>query len=270
MLYIKRFDTLSGQTEYINSADIDTYVGYVNENETVYYDDAIPEPAPYSQDYFTFVAEADNLTIGLAYAEENVFQYSTDSGTTWNNLTNNQSTSSVNSGETIMFKASGLTWHSYYGIGVLTPSVNARVQGNIMSLVYGDDFARKTSLAIDSQFTALFWKATKLTSAENLIMPATALTQLCYYDMFRGCTSLTTAPALPATTLVNSCYGNMFLGCSSLNYIKCLATDISANRCTSGWVYGVASTGTFVKANGMNGWPNGDGGIPNKWTIENE
>lgn len=269
MKFIKRFDTLSGQTEYLNSADIDTYVGYVDENQTVYYDDAIPEPAPYSQDYMTFVAEADNLTIGLAYAEENVFQYSTDSGATWNNLTNNQSTSSVNSGETIMFKASGLTRHSYYGIGVLTPSVNARVQGNIMSLVYSDDFVGKTSLAIESQFAALFWNATKLTSAENLIMPATTLRLGCYQEMFRGCTSLTTAPTLPATTLTNYCYSMMFNNCPSLNYIKCLATDISANRCTSGWVGG-ASTGTFVKAASMNDWTTGNNGIPANWTIENE
>ena len=270
MKYIKRFDTLSGQTEYLNSADIDTYVGYVDENQTLYYDDAIPEPAPYSQDYMTFVAEDDNLTIGLAYAEENVFQYSTDSGATWSDLTNNESTSSVNSGETIMFKASGLTKHSYYGIGVLTPSVNASVQGNIMSLVYGDNFARKTSLEIDSQFTTLFWKATKLTSAENLIMPATTLTGGCYREMFNGCTSLTTAPVLPATTLIGHCYFWMFQGCTSLNYIKCLATDISARYCTDGWVSSVASTGTFVKAASMNDWGTGKNGIPNNWTIENE
>lgn len=270
MKFIKRFETLSGQTEYLNSADIDTYVGYVDENKTVYYDDAIPEPAPYSLDYMTFVAEADNLTIGLAYAEDNVFHYSTDSGATWSDLTNNQSTTSVNSGETIMFKASGLTRHSYYGIGVLTPSVNARVQGNIMSLVYGDNFARKTSLEIDSQFAALFWRATKLTSAENLIMPATTLRSMCYSEMFNGCTSLTTAPTLPAATLVNGCYHYMFMSCTSLNYIKCLATDISANGCTNYWVSGVASTGTFVKAASMESWTSGRSGIPNNWTVENE
>lgn len=269
MKYIRKFDTLSAQTEYLNSADIDTYVGYVDENETVYYDDALPEPAPYSQDYFTFVAEADNLTIGLAYAEDNVFQYSTDSGATWSDLTNNQSTSSVNSGETIMFKASGLTKHSYYGIGVLTPSVNAMVQGNIMSLVYGDNFARKTSLAIDSQFAALFWNATKLTSAENLIMPATTLRSMCYAEMFNGCTSLTTAPTLPATTLVDGCYYYMFMSCTSLNYIKCLATNISTSNSTYKWVSGVARTGTFVKAASMNDWTTGNNGIPANWTIEN-
>jgi hypothetical protein len=32
----------------------------------------------------------------------------------------------------------------------------------------------------------------------------------CYYNMFAGCKSLTTAPALPATTLANYCYFGMF------------------------------------------------------------
>lgn len=47
-------------------------------------------------------------------------------------------------------------------------------------------------------------------------LPATELTYNCYYEMFRGCTSLITAPELPATTLKESCYRNMFSGCTSL------------------------------------------------------
>lgn len=35
----------------------------------------------------------------------------------------------------------------------------------------------------------------------------------CYYSMFQGCSSLTTAPELPATTLANYCYYSMFQGC---------------------------------------------------------
>ena len=38
----------------------------------------------------------------------------------------------------------------------------------------------------------------------------------CYYGIFKGCTSLTQAPALPATTLKSTCYAYMFQGCTSL------------------------------------------------------
>ena len=108
---------------------------------------------------------------------------------------------------------------------------------------------------------------TNLTTAPAL--PATTLAQSCYHSMFAGCTSLTTAPELPASTLADYCYLSMFNNCTSLNYIKCLATDISATNCTNGWVNGVASTGTFVKAAGMSRWATGINGIPNGWTVQN-
>ena len=110
------------------------------------------------------------------------------------------------------------------------------------------------------------FSGTAITTAPEL--PATTLTEACYSDMFMNCTSLTTAPDLPATTLTEGCYTSMFAGCTSLNYIKCLATDISADYCTSGWMWNVATTGTFVKAADMTEWTTGDDGIPNGWTVE--
>ena len=116
-------------------------------------------------------------------------------------------------------------------------------------------------------YISMFRDCTSLTSAPEL--PATTLTEYCYSYMFGGCTSLTTAPSvLPAATLANYCYQSMFNGCTSLKYIKCLATDISATDCLSGWVSGVASTGTFVKAANMESWTTGNSGIPTGWTVQ--
>ena len=116
-------------------------------------------------------------------------------------------------------------------------------------------------------YYGMFYGCTSLTTAPEL--PATSLANECYREMFYGCTSLTTAPELPATILVNSCYGFMFYDCSRLNYIKCLATDISADSCINGWVYGVASTGTFVKNPLMNSWTTVSHGIPENWAVQN-
>ena len=113
----------------------------------------------------------------------------------------------------------------------------------------------------------MFSGCTSLTTAPAL--SATTLADHCYHGMFEGCTSLTTAPALPATTLANHCYNYMFQGCTSLNYIKCLATDISASYCTSSWLFGVASSGTFVKNSSMSSWTTGSSGIPSNWTVQN-
>ena len=115
----------------------------------------------------------------------------------------------------------------------------------------------------------MFKDCTSLTTAPAL--PAATLVKNCYSNMFWGCTSLTTAPELPATTLVMNCYASMFKGCTSLNYIKCLATDNINSGGIGNWVNGVASTGTFVKKQGI-GWgiataDNNYVGIPSGWTI---
>ena len=125
-----------------------------------------------------------------------------------------------------------------------------------------------TTLA-GSCYTWMFAGCRSLTQAPEL--PATTLQSSCYAWMFEGCTGLTTAPELPATTLVENCYVRMFDGCTNLNYIKCLATNISAFDCTTNWVYSVAPTGTFVKADSMTGWTiDSADGVPIGWTLINE
>lgn len=190
-----------------------------------------PTPVPYSGQYLTFVAEADNCTIQAVDAHSNVFQYSVDSGTTWSDLANNASTTAVNSGQTIIFKASGLAVDLSYGIGTLKPSVNASVQGNVMSLVYGDNFSGQTTITNGSQFMGLFYNCANITSTENLILPAPTLAPNCYRSMFEGCEGLTTAPALPATTLADSCYYFMFGRCTSLTTAPELPATTLAQSC---------------------------------------
>ena len=107
------------------------------------------------------------------------------------------------------------------------------------------------------------------TSLENApALPATTLAEGCYSDMFVGCTSLTEAPLLPAATLVQDCYAEMFAGCENLSSVTCYATDIDATNCTNQWLSGVASEGTFNKADGMDKWTeNSTSGIPTGWTA---
>ena len=121
-----------------------------------------------------------------------------------------------------------------------------------------------TTLA-DYCYQSMFNGCSSLTSTPKL--PATTLANNCYQAMFQYCTSLTTAPELPATTLAYNCYSNMFDGCTKLNNITMLATDISASYCLSYWVANVASTGTFVKAEGVE-IPTGSSGIPEGWSVQ--
>ena len=88
----------------------------------------------------------------------------------------------------------------------------------------------------------MFSGCTSLTTAPSL--PATTLANGCYQTMFFGCTSLTTAPALPATTLATNCYNCMFYGCTSLTTAPDLPSTTLANYCYYNMFFGCTSLTT--------------------------
>lgn len=116
-------------------------------------------------------------------------------------------------------------------------------------------------------YRGMFYGCTSLTTAPQIYATSINDASRCCDSMFYGCSNLTTAPDLLPDTLSYCCYEQMFRGCSKLNYIKCLATtSITGN--INNWVTGVQTTsGTFVKAAGMNDWPTGNSGIPTNWTV---
>lgn len=238
MKYIKKFNTLEEQTAYLNSADIDTYLGYVDENKTVYYEDAIPER--YDNKYFTIESLGDNNTIYLKASASTVaktISASTDNGETWVEYTssaddNGTALATLNTGDKILIKGenaayapSQTSWNQFKTTGQF------EVYGNIMSLVSGDSFTNADTLTEKYALYALFYNCPNITSAENLILPATTLAQSCYEAMFQNCTSLTVAPELPATTLTYACYQGMFRGCTSLTIAPELPADTLARWC---------------------------------------
>jgi hypothetical protein len=99
-------------------------------------------------------------------------------------------------------------------------------------------------------------------------LPATTLAVSCYGNMFTNCFSLETAPSLPATTLVNSCYELMFSHCIKVNRIKAMFKTTPSTTYTNSWVWGVSSTGTFVKNSAATWDVTGNNGIPSGWTVE--
>jgi len=251
----------------------------------VYYNDSVcyqrlasGSPIDYSTEYLSIVAETDNVTVTLyGGVSSNRFQYSLDNGSTWSNLQIGQTSPSINEGEKIMFKASGLSVGGETGIGTIRPSAAAIVEGNIMSLLYGDNFGGQTVIPSNFNLRKLFSGATNITSAENLVIPATTVTKQCYSQMFQGCTNLTTAPKvigssamtwsgdycwsdmfntctslinapeLPATTLGTQCYWYMFQRCTSLETAPVLPAITLNNQCYQG-MFDSCSSLNYIKA----------------------
>lgn len=250
----------------------------------------------YSLDYLTFnVISAGTISwkaLGTGHTDE--IQYSLNGGA-WTSITATTGGTmiQVSAGDKVRFKGTNTTYakdkSNYAGFEGGTALFD--IEGNILSLLYGDNFTSTTALTGTYTFCSIF-KKSKVISAENLILPSTVLTNYCYRAMFSYCESLIVAPKLPATTLsqgcywymferaaisvapelnatvlVRECYGNMFNGCSNLNYIKCLATtSLSAVSALTNWVASVSSTGTFVKDSNTV-WSRGNSGIPTNWNV---
>ena len=288
--YITKFDSIEAYNAAKESLDYPN-ISLIEGVGLDWQETAPPTPPhDYGNDYFTFVALED----GTFSFSNSGLSYSLDSGITWQTLEGETSTPTIQNGSTVFWKGE-LVPPDRGGIGTFSSTGEFDVEGNIMSLVYGDNFIGQTDLTRkDFAFENLFLDCWNLINAENLVLPATTLSEGCYLTMFEGCsslttapqlsattlayncyemmfygcTSLTTAPELPATTLVDWCYASMFAECTSLNKITCLATDISASRCTHNWLDFVATSGVFTKAASMNDWTSGDNGVPIGWSVQ--
>ena len=228
MDFLKKFNT---ETQY--DADVENLeyatVSYIEDIEEVrYMKKYIPN---YSEQYLTFeVLEDGTFTLNIPSDVDSTYMtsvsYSTDNGETWTTTTVDNTeqtitTPTINAGDKVLWKGVGKqmsrsTSNNYFSC--FSSTGNFKVSGNIMSLLYGDEFANQVVFPSNStyNFYSLFTNNNRLISAENLILPATTLASNCYNGMFNGCTSLTTAPVLPATTLASNCYNGMFNGCTSL------------------------------------------------------
>ena len=275
--YIHLFKTNSEFTEAYNGPDyVEPWLSLTEETMTI--GTSKPKLTDFSTEPLTFnILSAGTINWTASNTDiTKTIDYKLNDGE-WTSITSNTGSLApsitVNSGDKLQFRGNN---EQYGGIGsqdVLCNSFSGstasfEAEGNIMSLIYGDNFTNNLTISGEFAFAGLFKDSTKLVSAENLILPANTLATGCYSGMFVGCTSLTAAPELPATSLATGCYSRMFENCTNLNYIKCLATDISAYGSKSSWVSGVAATGTFVKSSSMTSWSTGTSGIPEGWTVQ--
>ena len=253
---LKRFST---ETQYDLSKDDFEYatVSWVEDVDDVRY---MTLRDKYTREYLTFEALEDGtFTLSIPANVNSTYMtsvsYSTDNGKTWT-TTNVDSTaqtittSTINAGNKVLWKGVGKQMaksSSSNNYSYFSSTGNFNASGNIMSLLYGDEFANQVVFPSGStyNFAELFLNANKLISASNMVLPATTLASSCYRDIFYGCKSLTTAPSiLPATTLVGNCYRSMFSGCTSLTTAPELPATTLTTECYYQMFYGCTSLTT--------------------------
>ena len=244
------FVPFSGERERHSAGTLTLTATY--EDKTCYGNTvAYQEAFDFSQEPLTFNISSGGIIVWET-TNSSVFRtidYKLNNGN-WVSITSNTGASAptitVNAGDKIQFRGN----NTAYGDGTSSYSTFSsstaefEVEGNIMSLINKTDFVTATTLENANTFAWLFRGCTGLTSAENLILPATTLTKRCYSVMFGGCTSLATAPVLPATTLAEGCYNSMFNGCSSLTTAPALPATTLAYGCYTNMFVGCTSLTT--------------------------
>lgn len=133
------------------------------------------------------------------------------------------------------------------GSNRITITSTCELGGNIMSLLYGQNFTgNETEFPTATTCIAgIFVNNATITDASDLI--------------------------LPAQTLTPSCYENLFFGCSNLSGITCLATDLNAAYCLQNMLTDVAVNGTLYKSPNLPTFPvtvyPNTWGVPSTWTV---
>ncbi|MDY5928914.1 MAG: hypothetical protein SPJ27_02620 [Candidatus Onthovivens sp.] len=183
--------------------------------------------------YLRFIGNEDFTlkTYNTTKNWDGTLEYSTDTSTwnTWNG------TEISSSGSKLYLRGTGntrITDNSTNYRFVFTGAGTLKIAcvGNIENLLdYETVSAGGHPTMADFCYCEMFGGCTSLTTAPAL--PATTLANYCYAYMFDGCISLTTAPALPATRLDVSCYSDMFRGCTALTTAPALPATTLAHFC---------------------------------------
>lgn len=194
-----------------------------------------------TDNYLTIEALEDGLVASLS---TNACEYCIDGDGNWKSLAAGTPTEAINNGHTLLFRGN-LTPSQWNGVGTFTISKKCNLKGNCMSMLFGDNAADNYSLnGKGNAFRNLFENCTNIVNVSKNFLPATTLAYSCYYYMFYGCTSLTTAPELPATTLASGCYEYMFYGCTNLTTAPELPATTLAGGCYHYMFYGCTSLTT--------------------------
>ena len=253
--YLKLFENHTQYETFIggggNTPFVKPNVSYCTEENEVHYN-----PFSWADEYLTFVA-LENGTISFDISNSigtdkiTSISYSTDNGANWTTTENRNDkqenlsiTVKVNKGDKILWKGDAKTLGFYVNDKVgfagsfFSSTAKFDAAGNVMSLIYGDEYKNKITIEKEYTFCFLFRgynsvKTCGIVNAKNLSLPATTLASNCYLGMFGGCTNLVTAPTLPATTLASGCYAYMFDGCTSLVTAPELPAETLANYCYS-------------------------------------
>ena len=166
-----------------------------------------------SIDFSKYMTVVSNVADGMTVRFTSQLEYCLHSEGEWKTLPANTTSPKIVLGDKMSFRAN-LQPTSSAGIGKFSFSGSADVEGNCMSLLYGDNAEGQPMKAYG--FTYLFRDNRSLRRVSKNFLPATTLANYCYRYMFSGCEGLTSVPDLPSKEIKAGCYYGMFDLCRSI------------------------------------------------------
>ncbi len=259
MKYTKRFNTVAQNASFLMSGNyIEPHASWTVENNTVQYNLNL------NYMHFTCADGVNSFQIKLNPNNTLVQLNAVDmfwsyNKTDWQRFTSDNYIT-VNEGQAIYLKGinlAGLDCSRSEGGGrdeqsalplflVKDDDTYINCSGNIMSLIYGDNYLNWDEIPIEYCFTYLFgsnssnYRFKQLKDCSQLILPNT-VTEYCYYYMFSYCPNLIKGPELPVAILAEGCYKGMFSNCTSLTDYYTLPATTLARSCYQEMFYNCRS-----------------------------
>ena len=153
----------------------------------------------------------------------------------------------VSAGDKVCFYAKGPGSDTRNFFSNINCTGDCYVYGNIMSLIDPVEYKNLTTIPKSYCFYNLFSSSNGPISitglingssdthlkncAIELVLPATTLTNYCYFGMFNHCSGLTVASELPAETLKPYCYKAMYQNCDGLTIAPELPATTLSTSC---------------------------------------
>jgi hypothetical protein len=241
-----QYQAYQGQFSISEDTLVEAYSTYNGQTSTIVSQVCeYSEEHDYSEDYLTFrVLEPGTIKWASVGDISRSIEYSINNGS-WTSIasTSEGTTISVLEDNIVRFRGNNTEYAQdrdvYCTFGGGTATFN--IEGNIMSLLHGDDFASNSSFGNHQYVFKSLFDTANVVSASNLILPAMVLTKHCYRAMFSKCSTLVEAPRLPATTVEEYCYYYMFENCTALTDAPELPATTLAPYCYGGMFYGCTS-----------------------------
>lgn len=172
----------------------------------------------WEKQYLTFIPVEDAIFTWAKRATSGHLEYSLNGGQTWVTIANGESTPTITVGNKVIWRGNLVQQLSSStdlgGIGTFSATGNYKAYGNIMSLLFYDNYYGSKLSSSRCEFISLFENDSHILKAP--LLPATKINSMSYFKMFFNCSNLVTAPDLPATILSYKGYSMMFANCSAL------------------------------------------------------